>query len=112
MMTHKIFAAILVGLVWGCEPPPDETNIELVGCIDTTQPWKTCAEFCEWDGAVCAEAGCSGFTARSFRNEHDCITDGTVWPWVESPVGCNDILSFEADPSSDLHYYDCCCDYG
>ena len=106
-----LLGLVLLGL-FSCEPsdptgptaPPLE--IELLGCVDEPHPKDTCADFCEWDGAVCAENACDGITARSYPNETFC-REKDPESSVDTPLGCEDVLEFDENHA----YYDCCCDY-
>ncbi|HLT34734.1 MAG TPA: hypothetical protein VK034_00580 [Enhygromyxa sp.] len=84
-----------------------ELELELIGCIDAKQPWMTCAEFCEWDGAVCAEQACGGRTTRAYETLDDCAHDRDP---IEQEFGCEEQLQIHELPGG-LSYYDCCCDY-
>lgn len=97
----------LTALLFACEPPAEPTlEIELVGCIDEPQPWETCADFCEWDGAVCAENACEGITVRSYAFDDQCFVDGPQF--TNSSLGCTDTLIFD---DAKRFFYNCCCDY-
>ncbi|MFV8751672.1 hypothetical protein ACNOYE_14095 [Nannocystaceae bacterium ST9] len=119
LLRTTIITCVGFVLAFACEPeqPPDEPpelEVELLGCIDEPQPWDTCADFCAWDGAVCAENGCEGITARSYPYGYGCL--GVENPYddvkgeasFDSPFGCDDELVFD---EFDRRYYNCCCDY-
>lgn len=82
-------------------------ELELLGCVDAGRPWTTCAEFCEWDGAVCAEKACDGRTTRAFKTLDDCAYDRNP---IEQEFGCDEPLAIDELPGG-LSFYDCCCDY-
>lgn len=106
-----VFFISLISLL-GCESPPADRptpaqlEIELLGCIDEPHPKDTCADFCEWDGALCIENACEGITARSFPFANYCFDDEPE-VFINTTLGCEDALVFDATHA----YYDCCCDY-
>lgn len=120
MLLWRFIVPCTLTLAFACEPgqasepeEPPELEIELLGCIDEPQPWDTCADFCAWDGAVCAEQACEGITSRSYPYGYGCL--GVENPDVEnanasfdSPYGCDDEFVFD---EADRRYYNCCCDY-
>jgi hypothetical protein len=105
---HRLALPLILFGLLACEPPPpaSQLEIELLGCVDEPHPMDTCADFCEWDGATCAENACDGITARSFPVGDACVQD-TVEMSTNTPLGCEDVLVFDDEHT----YYDCCCDY-
>lgn len=116
MASRRWTAAAILGATLGAsschEEPEPELEIEILGCIDDQQPWMTCDEFCEWDGATCAENACGGITANYYLGPSACIDPD---PYFDKPTpvqaGCSDPLDF-GDPAAELpRYFNCCCDY-
>ncbi|HLT36087.1 MAG TPA: hypothetical protein VK034_07370 [Enhygromyxa sp.] len=95
---RRLLVLLLLGLV-SCEPsesndsPAPLLEIELLGCVDEPHPKDTCADFCEWDGAVCAENACNGITARNYPNESFCRQKDPVNS-MSTTLGCEDVLVF------------------
>lgn len=105
---HRLALLILFSSL-ACESSPPEVpelELELLGCVDDPHPKDTCADFCEWDGAVCAENACGGITARSFPLGDGCFYEPPE-NFTDTTLGCEDVLVFDEEHT----YYDCCCDY-
>jgi hypothetical protein len=94
-----LVAGFFLGLGWGCAEEPETWDVEMIGCVDPSDPdnrWTTCSELCEWADATCREGGCDGVTAR----QGHCVAQYSE----PLDLGCDDPLVGQAP-------FKCCCDF-
>ena len=103
MKLRRVFVSLLLGALatGACAPETEQAPTRPVGCIDETQPWTTCADFCEWDQGMCAPDSCDGSTVFYGRVDY-CSTS-----LHSTELGCEDQFVFDSEK---VIYY-CCCEY-